>query len=89
MADPTGRLRTGAGAPDAGERDDVEQNAAQRQSDAAPDAVAGRQGDLVETSDRADGAGSTANGVPAAEDADGERRRKLYEQGATLVSRID
>ena len=87
MADPTGRLRDGAGASGAEERDNIEENAAQRQSDAAPDAVA--DGDLVETSDRADGAGSTANGVPAADDADGERRRKLYEQGATLVSRID
>ena len=89
MADPTGRLRTGAGSPDSADRGNVEENPAQRQSDAPADAVAERDGDLVETSDRADGAGSTANGVPAAEDADGERRRKLYQQGATLVSRID
>ena len=89
MADPTGRLRNGAGSPDRGDGGNVEENAAQRQSDAPADAVAERGGDLVETSDRADGAGSSANGVPAAEDADGERRRKLYEEGATLVSRID
>jgi hypothetical protein len=87
MADPTGRLREGAGTSGAGERDNIEENPAQRQSDAAPDAVA--DGEVVETSDRADGAGSTANGVPAADDADGERRRQLYKQGATLVSRID
>jgi hypothetical protein len=67
----------------------VEENIAQRQSDAAPEAVAEGDGALVETSDRADGLGSSANGVPAADDADGERRRKLYENGATLVSRID
>ena len=89
MADETGRERTAeAGKMAAEARENIEENLAQRQSDAAPDA-ANREGELVETSDRADGAGSSANGVPAADEADGERRRKLYEQGATLVSRID
>jgi hypothetical protein len=65
--------------------DDVEENEAQRQSDAAPDAAAER----TQTSDRADGRGSTANGVPASDDADGAARRKLYKDGAGIVSRID
>ena len=68
---------------------DVEENAGQRQSDAAPDAVAERDGDLVESSDRADGRGSSANGTPAFDDAEGEQRRKLYKDGASIVSRID
>jgi hypothetical protein len=68
---------------------DVEENAAQRQSDAAPDAVAERDAGLVESSDRADGRGSSANGTPAFDDAEGEERRKLYRNGAEIVSRID
>jgi hypothetical protein len=68
---------------------EVEENAAQRQSDAAPDAVAERAGDLVESSDREDGRGSSANGTPAFDDAEGEQRRKLYKDGASIVSRID
>ena len=70
---------------------DPEDNAAQRQSDAQPDQTV--RGDLVEDpserSDRAHGRGSDANGVPAFDEADGERRRKLYDEGAGLVSRID
>ena len=88
MADQTDRA--GGGSTPAESRDNTEENTAQRQSDAAPDAqgAAGQAG-FVETSDREGGAGSSANGVPAADEADGERRRKLYEQGATLVSRMD
>ena len=66
-----------------------EDNAAQRQSDAPPDATAEPQGDRLNNSDRADGRGSDANGIPAFDDADGENRKKLYENGAALVSRID
>jgi hypothetical protein len=85
MADQTDRAGNTAGSGDS-----TEENTAQRQSDAAPDAHGSAgQGGFVETSDREGGAGSSANGVPAADEADGERRRKLYEQGATLVSRID
>ena len=36
---------------------------------------------------RADTSG--VNGIPASDEDAGEERRKLYEQGATLVSRID
>jgi len=66
-----------------------EENAAQRDSDAPPDATAGPDGDRLDNSDRADGRGSDANGIPAFDEADGERRKKLYAQGADLVSRID
>jgi hypothetical protein len=65
-----------------------EDNQAQRNSDAPPDAVAELNGE-VENSDRARGRGSDANGVPAFDEADGENRKKLYRDGATLVSRID
>ena len=89
MADQTDGAARG-GRTGAESRDHTEENTAQRQSEAPPDARgAGGQGGIVETSDREGGGGSSANGVPAADEADGERRRKLYEQGATLVSRID
>jgi hypothetical protein len=77
MADQTRTTRT----------DDIEENDAQRQSDAPPDAVA--EGDLVESSDREGGRGSSANGTPAFDEADGKQRRKLYKEGAEIVSRID
>jgi hypothetical protein len=68
-----------------------EDNRAQRDSDAPPDETV--RGDLTEgpseRSDRAGGRGSDANGVPAFDEADGERRRKHYDDGAGLVSRID
>ena len=64
----------------------VENNRAQRQSDSAPADV--MEGDTP--SDRADGRGSDANGIPAFDEADGGRRKSLYkETGATIVSRID
>ena len=68
---------------------DLEENSAQRQSDAPPDVVAQAQREVVEASDREDGRGSTANGTPASDDADGALRRKLYKEGAEIVSRID
>ena len=64
-----------------------EENQAQRDNDAPPDAIAER--DRFNNSDRADGRGSDANGIPEFDEADGERRRKLYDKGADLVSRID
>ena len=72
-----------------------EENQAQAGSDAPPDANSAADAstdpgeDHSNTSDRADGRGSDANGVPAFDEADGEARRKLYEKGAVLVSRID
>jgi hypothetical protein len=76
------------------EREIVEENKAQRQSDAPADAVAGERpeellGANVAANDRADGRGSDANGAPAFDEAEGARRRKLYEDGAELVSKID
>ena len=73
-------------------RDDVinpEENRAQRDSDAAPDALSEPRGDDINNSDRAGGRGSDANGVPAFDEADGERRKKQYDEGAEIVSRID
>jgi hypothetical protein len=67
----------------------TEENQGQAQSDAPPDASGEPRGDRVNNSDRADGRGSDANGVPAFDEADGDIRRKLYENGAELVSRID
>jgi hypothetical protein len=66
-----------------------EDNLAQRQSDAPPDAVSELRNDETETSDRADGRGSDANGVPAFDESDGAKRRRQYEGGADLVSRTD
>jgi hypothetical protein len=65
------------------EREIVEPNPAQRQTDAPPDVVGT---DMVEEPVQN---GSTANGVPAYDDADGQRRKKQYDDGAGLVSRID
>ena len=69
--------------------ENIEENRAQRDSDAPPDATAEPRGDRLNNSDRANGRGSDANGVPEFDEADGERRRKLYDNGADLVSRID
>lgn len=64
----------------------TEDNGAQRQGDAPPaEAIEGNT-----PSDRAEGRGSDANGIPAFDEADGEHRKKLYrESEATIVSRID
>jgi hypothetical protein len=65
-------------------------NRAQAQSDATADEVGGRlDPDFTEQSDRAGGRGSDANGVPEFDETDGERRKKLYKDGAEIVSRID
>jgi hypothetical protein len=66
-----------------------EENQAQADSDAAPDASSEPGDDRSNNSDRANGRGSDANGVPAFDEADGEARKKLYRDGATLVSKID
>ncbi len=71
------------------EREIVEDNPAQRQSDATSDVVgAGREG-FREDTDRSGGRGSAAKGVPAGDEDDGAARRKLYDGGAELVSKID
>ena len=66
-----------------------EENQAQRDSDAPPDALAEPRGDRTSNSDRAEGRGSDANGIPAFDEAEGEARKKLYRDGAVLVSKID
>lgn len=60
------------------------ENPAQRQSDATDDASAVRG--VEETTD---GTGSDANGIPASDERAGDARRKRYDDGAELVSRID
>ena len=66
-------------------------NQAQRQSDAPPDETV--RGDLTEDpserSDRAHGRGSDANGIPAFDEAGGDKRKQHYKDGAEIVSRID
>ena len=79
-------------------RTNPEDNQAQVQSDAPPDAVGG-VGDIDATggagspareeSDRDRGRGSTANGVPAFDEDDGAQRKRQYKDGATLVSGLD
>jgi len=68
-----------------------EDNQAQARSDATADEVGGRlDPDFTEQSDRAHGQGSDANGVPEFDEAQGEERRRLYEEtGSPIVSRID
>ena len=62
----------------------VEPNPAQRESDATPDAVAERG-----IEQPTDGTRSTANGIPSGDEDEGAARRKRYEEGAGLVSKID
>jgi hypothetical protein len=67
-----------------------EDNPAQARSDATADEVGDRlDPDWTEQSDRAHGRGSDANGVPEFDEAAGEQRKKLYREGADIVSRID
>ena len=66
-----------------------EDNRAQRDSDAPPDATTDPGNDRLNNSDRGRGQGSDANGIPEFDEVDGERRRKLYDDGAEIVSRID
>jgi len=69
-------------------RNDPDDNQAQVQSDAQPDAVGGISRGREET-DRDNGRGSTANGVPGFDEDDGAQRRRQYDNGADLVSKID
>jgi hypothetical protein len=62
----------------------VEDNRAQRQSD-APDDVVGGPGREEPTA----GSRSTANGMPAGDERAGAERRRQYDAGADLVSKID
>jgi hypothetical protein len=66
-----------------------EDNRAQAQSDATPDEADRLGPDFTEQSDRAHGRGSDANGIPEFDEAEGEERKKLYKDGAKIVSRID
>jgi hypothetical protein len=61
-----------------------EPNAAQRQSDATNDVVG-----LVGVEEPTAGTTSDANGLPARDEAEGERRRRQYDAGADLVSKLD
>ena len=88
MAQHTGRQGQDSGRLDDLAENNPEENRAQRDSDAAPDAFSEAPGSRVD-SERSDGRGSDANGVPAFDEADGEIRKKLYRDGAELVSRID
>jgi len=69
-------------------RNDPDDNQAQVQSDAQPDAVGGATTGREET-DRDGGRGSTANGVPVFDEDDGALRKRQYKDGADLVSGLD
>jgi hypothetical protein len=71
-------------APDANRED----NRGQRDSDAPPDLVNSGSG-VAEESEREGGRGSDANGDTADDEADGEKRKRLYKEGAEIVSRMD
>jgi hypothetical protein len=66
-----------------------EENRAQRDSDAPRDATDPASDDRLNNSDRTGGRGSDANGVPAFDEAAGDRRKQQYNDGAELVSKID
>jgi hypothetical protein len=87
MADPTRRPGPGG---DPMQRN-PEDNRAQAQSDATADEVGDRlDPDFTQQSDRANGRGSDANGIPEFDEVEGEARRKRYEKtGSPIVSRID
>jgi hypothetical protein len=72
------------GAPDPNPED----NRAQRQSDAPPD-LTGTEGRGREESERDGGRGSDANGLAEGDEAGGEKRKRLYREGAKLVSGMD
>jgi hypothetical protein len=61
-----------------------EPNPAQRQTDATGDAVS-----LGGVEQPTIGTTSDANGISASDEADGAARKKRYDDGAELVSRID
>jgi hypothetical protein len=86
MPDPTRRPGPGG---DPVQRN-PEDNPAQARSDATADEVDDRlDPDWTDRSDRAEGRGSDANGIPEFDEARGEERKKLYKKGAKLVSGID
>jgi MATE family multidrug resistance protein len=62
----------------------VEPNPAQRQGDAPDDVVRHRRREEPTA-----GTNSTTNGTPSSDDAEGKRRRDLYDDGAELVTKID
>ena len=68
-----------------------EENPAQARSDATQDEGGDRlDPDWTQQSDRADGRGSDANGIPEFDETEGQERKKLYERtGSPIVSRID
>jgi hypothetical protein len=68
-----------------------EDNPAQARSDATADEVGDRlDPDWSEQSDRAQGRGSDANGIPEFDEAAGEERKRVYDKtGSPIVSRID
>jgi len=68
-----------------------EDNPAQSGSDATADVADDRLGpDFTEQSDRAEGRGSDANGLTEFDEAEGEKRKKTYnDTGSPIVSRID
>jgi multidrug resistance protein, MATE family len=69
-------------------RETVEPNRAQRESDAPGDAS--ETGSGAESGRRRGrGQESTANGIPAADEDDGQTRRRQYSEGAEIVSKID
>lgn len=68
---------------------DPEENRAQRNSDAPADATVDPRRDRANNSDRAEGRGSDANGVPEFDEADGAQRKRQYDEGAELVSGTD
>ena len=65
------------------------ENPAQRAERRAAGRVAANAADSSETSDRAGGRGSDANGVPAFDESEGNSADGSTEGGADLVSRID
>jgi hypothetical protein len=77
---------TGSGPSRAVPRDGSldEPNAAQRQSDAPNDAGISRGVEQPTA-----GTTSDANGISPSDEADGAKRKKQYDGGAELVSRID
>lgn len=71
-------------------REVIEENRAQQQSDAPRDtSVEQGRGRVLENTDRDEGRGSTANGIPRFDEDSGKQRRKQYEDGAELVSGMD
>lgn len=86
MADSTRRPGPGG---DPLERN-PEDNPAQARSDAPADEVGDRlDPDYTKESDRADGRGSDANGIPEFDERAGELRKKQYRDGAKIVSGLD